>query len=308
MRMRILAGLVMTSLVLAAIGEVTAQGRQGGQGRRGGAGQRDGGGRQGGGRQGGFGQRGPGGGGFGGGFMGGGFGGGFMGGGGLLGLLRVDAVRKEIETVPDQDAQIQKLVEELRPPRPDFPENFREMTEEERRPYVEKMQAERAKRAKQEREKLTEILLPPQMDRLLEISVQQQGLGALRDPEIAAKLNITEEQQQKMRALTEESMATMQREGEAIRERMRAAFQEGGGDREEMRRQMEEVGRRREEMAKQMEEKIMAVLSADQKASFAKMKGEPFEMPRPDFRGQGRRGGEGGDRGGNRRQRPAPDA
>lgn len=129
----------------------------------------------------------------GGGFPGGGFGG--PGGGGKLGLLRIDAIKKELELLDEQSADIEKLNEELRAQRSGDGPDFRNMTDEERRAAFEKLRAERealseAEREKQDEErraeqrarqaeadaKLAEILLPHQMERLSQIELQTRGI------------------------------------------------------------------------------------------------------------------------------------
>lgn len=229
----------------------------------------------------------------------GGFGGG--GGAGLLRLLRVEEVQKEIELLPDQLEACEKLEESLRPERGggDRP-NFREMSEADREKFMEQMRKEGAERAVKERQELGKILLPPQMERLQEVAIQNMGLRALANPEVAAKLKLSDKQKTKLQEVQESSM-------EQMREQMRAAFQ--GGNREGMRERFQE-------MQKKVEADCMAVLSKEQKKAYEELKGEPFEMPQPSFggRGQGGRGqgapGQGGrGQGGRGQGRPArPDA
>ncbi|HRX80368.1 MAG TPA: hypothetical protein P5307_14955, partial [Pirellulaceae bacterium] len=76
-----------------------------------------------------------------GGAPGGGFGG--PGGGGKLGLLRIDAVKKELELLDEQSADIEKLNEELRSQRSGDGPDFRNMSDEERRAAIEKFRADR---------------------------------------------------------------------------------------------------------------------------------------------------------------------
>lgn len=238
----------------------------------------------------------------------GGFGGGMMmgrggfGGGSLLQLARNEAVQKEIETTDGQVEKINTLSEELRPRREEGAErpNFREMEEEERNEYFAKMRKEFEERAKEGDVKLGKILLPHQMKRLKQIRVQQMGNRALVDPEVAAALKITAAQKTKMEKLATEAQ-----------EKIRALFtrdrEEGERpSREDMMARMTEMREKMTEMRDKAEKEVMAVLSADQKKKFEELKGEPFEMPRPQFGRGGQRGGgqRGGDQGGGRPQRP----
>jgi Spy/CpxP family protein refolding chaperone len=255
-----------------------------------------------------------------------------------LALLRIDAVKKELELLDDQVAAIQKLEEEMRASRPQRGQGNRgqgnrgqrnrggaggaprrpaaqdgtslqfapgqyfvqqpgqrqgrpELTEEQRA-RIEEFRKQAAERQKKENEKLAEILLPHQMKRLNEIYIQQLGIAALQNEEIAGKLKITDDQKKKMEEVT---TANRQEMGAQMRE----LFQ-GGGD---------QIREKITAMRKKADEKVLAVLTGAQKKEFEDMKGKPFEMPQGALRGPGRGGPGGGNRrpgGGN--NRPAPDA
>jgi Spy/CpxP family protein refolding chaperone len=247
-------------------------------------------------------------GGFGGGF--GGFGG-FGGGSSRLGLLRIEAVQKELDLTEDQIASIRKLSDELRPMgrgrggeggrgeggqrrggrrggnNPDArvggvdqffvqAQGRGQLSDEQRARFRE----EAAARAKKEREELAKILKPEQVKRLTEIYIQQAGLNALQDADIAETLKITDEQKEKMAKVREE-------QGAAMRELFSP-----DADRETARTKMAEI-------RKESDEKTLAVLTEDQKKQFEEMKGKKFDMPENAGRGPG---GRGGNRGGNRPQ------
>ena len=230
----------------------------------------------------------------------GGFGfGGFGGTPNLMDLAGIEAVQKEIEALDDQVAAIKKAGEEARAARdaqrgqggqrPDF----QNMSDAEREKAMAEMRARREKETEAANAKLGQILLPHQIARLEQISLQQRmrmlGMGVLADPKIAAKLSLTDEQKKKVEAQTE-----------AVGARMRELFQ--GGNRDGMREKMEQ-------MRKESDEKYSAMLTADQKAQFEKLKGAEFKMPEGAFGfgrgGQGGgRGGQGGQGGQGRPQRP----
>ncbi len=207
--------------------------------------------------------------------------GGFMGrgGGGSMRILGNEAVQKELEMVDDQIEEVKKLEEKLREefPRPDFG-NFREMSEEERGKVMAQMRERGEKMEKAAQKKIADILLPHQVARLKEITVQQMGAGAVLNAEVAAKLNLTDKQKTKIESVRDESMTEM-------REKIGALFR--GGNREEAMAKMAE-------MRKEFEQKMLAPLTDAQKKQFEEMKGKPFEMPR---RQSGRGGGEGRQRG-----------
>lgn len=241
------------------------RGQRGGDGGRGGRG----------------GQRGGGGGMFGGGMMGGGMMAG-RGGDPIVGLLRIEEVRKEIKVDEEQAAALKKMAESGRDEeRPNF--DMRNADEEQRRKFFAEMQAKQAERAEEMKMDLEVILLPEQMKRLEEISMQVRGMAALMDKDVIEKLKITEDQTKKMSAIREEAGSTM-------RDQMRELF--SSGDRTAIAEKMKS-------MRDDIEKKVGEVLSADQLKQFETMKGEPFEMPaQGGFGGGGFRGGAGGGPGG----------
>jgi len=193
-----------------------------------------------------------------------------FGGGGLLGLVRIEAIQKDIELLDDQKAEIDKVVEELRGQRGegDRP-NIREMSDEEREKFFAEMRKKWEERTKVANERLAKILLPHQLKRVKEIGVRLRGVGALSDPEIAAKLKLTDVQKKKIEEATRASM-------ESMRERARKIFEDADGDREKMREGFRKL---RDEASA----KVLAVLTADQMKQFEQLKGEPFEMPQGAF-------------------------
>ncbi len=131
----------------------------------------------------------------------------------------------------------------------------------EQRAEFEKQQLERAR---EERAKLTEILLPHQLKRLNEIYVQQAGIGALQDEEIAKDLGVSDSQRARI-TKTREDFSTKRRE-------LSPPGGGGGGDFETIRAKIMEL-------TKAQDEQILAVLSAQQRTKFEEMKGKPFAMP-----------------------------
>lgn len=270
-------GLLFVAMLAMVATDVMAQ--RGGEGGRGG------------GRPGGGGTRGGGG-------FGGGFGGGSMsgrGGGGLAGLLQMKEVREEIELMPDQEAALKKISEDR--PRMQFPEgiNRGDRSEENQKKiseWVAKMTKQRAEAAEKLHGQLEEILLPDQLERLEQLEVQQMRTGALTNKRVVAALKLTTKQQEDLKKTSETA-----REG--MREKMVEIFRGGGGDRDAMRKKMEAA-------SKEVEDKMMSVLTSDQKQEFAELKGKAFEFPRPERRGGaggGQRGGRGGEDGGGRGRR-----
>jgi len=206
-----------------------------------------------------------------------------MGGDPALMLLRNEEVQLELQLSPQQKEALEKMAQQSRPERPEG-SDFREMDEDQRREFFEKMRAEQEERVTEMKQQLEEVLLPNQTQRLNQIALQVRGVQALSDPEVAKKLNVTEEQTKELEQVRESLRTEMQ-------EKMRSLFsnrdRDSGGD------MREELGKMREEM----EGKILAVLTPAQQKQFEEMKGEPFELPAGAM-GFGRGGDRGGFRGG----------
>ncbi|WP_164102292.1 hypothetical protein [Candidatus Laterigemmans baculatus] len=263
----------LLSVVAASPCFAQRDGDQDDQGRRGGRGGAD---------RGGPGRGGPfGGGPFGGGMFGGGMGGGDM---MLLGLLRVDEVRKELDLMPDQVEALQKVGQEVRGERPDF--DFRNATPAERQEFAETMRKRGEEASAKIREQLDQVLLPEQNERLRQIGLQQQGVAVFYDPQVAKELELSEEQKEKLNQVQQ-----------SAREKMIAAIREGGQDRDR-----EAMGKMMAESRKATLAEARQVLTSEQQQEFDEMLGKPFEMPAGAMGGfRGQRGGEGfGGRGGRR--------
>lgn len=193
----------------------------------------------------------------------------------LLGLLRAEEVQKEIKLMPDQIEALQKVGQEIRGERPDF--DFRNASEAERREFGQKMQQRNEEASKKVREQLEQVLLPEQHDRLRQIALQQQGVGALSDPEVAKKLELTEEQKEKLMEIQRSS-----------REKMIASIREASENRDR-----EAMGKMMAESRKATLAEAREVLTSEQRKSFDEMLGKPFDLPAGAMGGF--RGGRGGD-------------
>ncbi len=183
------------------------------------------------------------------------FGGGF--GVNKLGLLSNKSVQDELKMAEDQVKKVTDLQEKQRANRLDFQDpDFRTKMQE---------------RAKETEKALSEILKPEQAKRLDQISYQQRGANAFNDPEVQKALGFDDAQKDKVSAI--------QRDGFAA---MRELFQPGG-DPAEGRKKMEEF-------QKSQTEKLMNVLSAEQKTKWNELKGPEFKGEiKPAFGGKPRK-------------------
>jgi hypothetical protein len=198
---------------------------------------------------------------------------------GLLGILGEEAVIAEISLTPEQTEKVDGLGETLQVDTG----ALQEASAEERASIFEKARTD-AEAA------LKEVLNESQFIRVWQIDLQRTGLGAVARPNVAAQLNLTDEQNGKLAEIIAEGNEAR---SAAMQERNFAAM---GGIRE------------------QTDAKIEALLTDDQKAQWKELLGPPG--PEPPQRGSfgggggGGRGGAGGGPGsgdGGRPRRPAAD-
>jgi Spy/CpxP family protein refolding chaperone len=179
-------------------------------------------------------------------------------------LLRSDVVQKDLKLSDDQKESIGKLQEKAR----DAFAELQGLSQEERRTKMQELR-------KDQDEKIGGILNDKQKTRLKEIGLQASGAFALANKDVAEALKLSDDQVNKVKDL-----------GDGFRKDAQAAFQSAanGGN----------PGSARDDIAKlrkETGEKIMDVLTADQKAAFEKMKGEKIDLPAGGFFGPPRNGG-----------------
>lgn len=209
----------------------------------------------------------------------GGFGGGGMQ-GGPVALLRMEEVRKELNVTDEQKSKVDELMEEMRQNRPNF--NFQELqdlSEAERQKKMEEFRKQAEQTAKQAEEKLSKILDAKQMERLGQLRLQREGIMAVMRSDVATKVGLTQEQQEKLKKIQEEA-----------RPRPPAGnFQDLS---EDERRELFTKMRERQQKARADME---GVLTEEQKTKLNEMKGKEFAFPaQQGFGGAG--GGGGGER------------
>ncbi len=194
------------------------------------------------------------------------------GGGGSLGLLRVEAVQNDLKLTDDQKSSIQKLQDAAR----DNRTALQGLSGDERT-------AKMAEIAKDQDAKIAGILDDKQKARLKEIRLQARGPSALTDKELAEALKLTDDEVNKIKEIAD-----------AMQKDMQEAFQSAGqgGDRTAVREKTTKI-------RKDSTDKMLAVLSDEQKASYEKMLGAKIDLPQ----GAGFGGGGGRGQGGGRRNR-----
>lgn len=224
-------------------------------------------------------------------------------------------VREELGIGEDQAATIQAAIdayqEERRESRPDRSE-LQFLSDEEQQELREEMRKAAEEASRQADETLAALLEPEQLQRLDQLILQAQ-LKLTPVEALRSRVELTEEQQTKLREV--ESQA-QERQME-LRSRMMERFQgRGRGE-----TNWDEIRKMVADLQEQNRSAAMGVLTEDQAASIKELQGEEFEIDlQALMRGAGRRGrgGPGGGRGrggrgdddGRRRgrpQRPASD-
>ncbi len=205
-------------------------------------------------------------------------------------LVSVDSVQDALNLTEEQKQKAAKINDQLR-------EEGRKAIEDGRGDFRQ-MRGQMQKLLDAATVELAAVLDEQQKKRLAGIVIQVNDGGALADPLVAAKLNVTDEQKAKLTEVRESQMREM-------REQRRGRRQQDLS-REEIREMRKKMDERRGEAHKQ----IMAVLTSEQQQQFESLKGEPVDIDvsqlrgrggRPGFGGPDRRGERGRDRGRDKR-------
>ena len=233
----------------------------------------------------------------------GGFGGGFGGPGGFpvssLMLLQAPEVRTELAVTPEQGQKIDALATESREKlRASFGggsrEEFQALSPEEREKRMAEGRKKMEESGKETDAKLATILDAKQQQRLKELRLQREGVGALGKPEVAKELGLSQEQNDKIHKIQEDA---------------RPDFGALAGLREAPEEQRTKVIAEMRAKREKADADILGVLTAEQKTKFEAMKGKAFNFPAGGAGGFGGAGGGApgapGAPGGERR-RPAP--
>lgn len=201
-------------------------------------------------------------------------------GGGLM-LVRNEVVQKDLGLSAEAVEKLTKLAESLQA---ETRAEMQKITGEggfqglqnlsaEQRQEIQKKLADATQKIRDKVEpQIKEILTPEQQTRLHQIGWQAAGSAALADATVAKELGLSDDQKKQIAQANEEAMA-----------KSRELFQAAAGN-------FQEVGPKMQELNKARDEKLLGVLSADQKAAFEKLKGKPFDVSQL-------RGGFGGGRG-----------
>ncbi|HEX3149516.1 MAG TPA: hypothetical protein VHR66_15685 [Gemmataceae bacterium] len=203
----------------------------------------------------------------------GGFGGGF---GGVGGLIRMEAVQKELKMEKEQVDKASEAIKTITDKHADEFAKLRDLAVEERRTKTQEL----TKVVNEETTKaVSEVLKPEQMTRLKQLELQRAGFAAYSRADVQTALKVNDEQKEKIKTISDEG-------NKAIRDLMPMGTAGGGrpqrgaggaGGRGAGGPNAEKITAVRKETT----EKIVAVLTDDQKKSWKEMVGESFTFPPP---------------------------
>jgi hypothetical protein len=178
----------------------------------------------------------------------------------LASLLGNESVQKELKLDDKQTEKAKELAEKTSEEMREKFQGLQDLEPEERRAkFMEigrEMNASTLKAA-------GEFLKAEQITRLKEISHQVRGAQAFADPEVAKKLNLTDDQKKDIETINTESM-----------QEMRTIFQENQDDQEARTKKMTEL------RTKTLE-KVVAKLNDEQQKTWKGLLGAPFEIKYP---------------------------
>jgi hypothetical protein len=178
-------------------------------------------------------------------------------------LLTNKSVQEELKLSPEQIEKVTKFTQaQMERLGPEF-QKLRDLPEAER---AEKGAELRKTMTAETNKELKECFKPEQVKRYQEITLQQRGLDAFADGEVAAKLGLSDEQKGKIKDLQANTTKAIQEIREA-----------SGNDFQAARPKITAV--RKENL-----DKASALLTEGQKKLWKEMTGEPFEVkfePRP---------------------------
>lgn len=191
-------------------------------------------------------------------------GGGMFGGrGSIANLLANEGVQKELKLDADQITKAGELAEKSREKMREAFSTLQGLDQQERMQKAQELNREINASAKKE---ASEFLKADQLARLTQIDLQNRGPAVYNDPEVQAKLKITDEQKASIKEVIAEAA-----------EEMRSIVTNSGGNRQEAMAKITEL-------QKSTKEKIEGKLTDEQKKVWKEMIGAPLEVkfaPRP---------------------------
>jgi Spy/CpxP family protein refolding chaperone len=201
-------------------------------------------------------------------------------------------VQKELELMDDQLAKLKAVEDDYRQKRQNEFRGLRDLPRDQVRAKFAELQEKQKAWREEALKKVQEILLPPQYDRLHEISIQVRGVSALNDPKVQEEVGLSEEQKAKLKEIRDKVETQVRTMFEGMR----------GQPPEQIRARMTESREKMRTLRKDIEEQTLQVLTAAQHDKFEQLKGKKIDLQMPQFGPPG--APPGGNRGGSNRGGP----
>jgi hypothetical protein len=175
-------------------------------------------------------------------------------------LIMIDAVQKELKLTDKQLLKAKEFVHEVRQNhRQELEAALKSSPESDRR----RLAAEILRAiSKETLLRFKTVLQPDQLTRLIQLDLQERGLGAFSDPEVVKALHLTPEQSAKIQEIA-------RREEAAVQDVLQAT---------EKRASSSTALAKLAALRKQVMGQAVEVLNADQKNSWSALVGPPFEF------------------------------
>jgi hypothetical protein len=174
-------------------------------------------------------------------------------------LVQNPAVKQELQLTDEQRNKVSTIPSEIRLRLFHEHEKLKDLPPKEREPRRKELMAKAVQTGAEE---LAKVLTPGQMKRLKQIALQQSDVYAFSEAEVVKALQLTAEQQQRIKTITEEGT-------KKLRELL--ANVEDGDD-------IEKIRARSAPLRKEIVGQAVAVLSDGQKKLWTEMIGEPFDF------------------------------
>lgn len=187
-------------------------------------------------------------------------------------LLQNDKVQNDLQLADDQKIKAKEAYKTMTTAEQEYNLSLKNLSGEKLHMKVQEMQEENADKVQK---MLDEILQPSQLQRLKQIILQADVYSALYNPDIITALNITSEQQDKMKAVRSEYDGKM---GEF---RSMSMTKTAGMSKESEKKLEGKFTQRQERMQKTIKErndKLLEILSQDQRDQFEKMQGAKIDV------------------------------
>jgi hypothetical protein len=198
-------------------------------------------------------------------------------------LLRIPEVRTELGVSESQKKQLDDLAaevtEQLKSSFGQFNfQEFQKLSQEEREKRMSEMRTKAEETGKQVDAKVNKILDSKQLARLNQLQIQREGSAAFSRPEVVKRLSLTEQQQEKIKKIQDDS-----------RPQLRGMQNMSETERREMFTKMQD-------QRKKALTDIQALLTDEQTLEWAEMWGKDFKFPEPQAFGGFGRGKDSGER------------